>query len=90
MFVLCYFFISSGKFTPSQRKLYLSVLAVQKVCISMCTRQYSLSELYQEMVNQLALQLVLLKLVPGNLVEDKPKLLQVLEVLITLCKSLIF
>ncbi|XP_045205280.1 xaa-Pro aminopeptidase 3-like [Mercenaria mercenaria] len=66
----------SGKFTTAQRKVYLSVLAIQQVCISMCTPEFSLSQIYREMVNQIALQLVLLKLVPSALVEDKSKLLK--------------
>ncbi|KAL4230342.1 Xaa-Pro aminopeptidase 3 [Mactra antiquata] len=66
----------SGRFTRAQRKVYLSVLAVQEVCISMCTTDYSLADIYREMLNQIAVQLALLKLVPSDYVSERTKLTQ--------------
>ena len=47
-----------GCFTEAQRALYMAVLEVQKICISMCTTEYSLGDIYTKMLELLGQQLI--------------------------------
>ncbi|KAK7097129.1 hypothetical protein V1264_004150 [Littorina saxatilis] len=56
----------NGKFSPAQRELYQATLAVQKVCVSMCTTQHSLDDVYRQMLALLGMQLQELGIIPRD------------------------
>ncbi|KAL3879050.1 hypothetical protein ACJMK2_031364 [Sinanodonta woodiana] len=61
----------SGRFTSSQRALYDAILHVQELCISMCTSDFSLDDIYFRMLHLLGVELQKLGLIPTNLTKDQ-------------------
>ncbi|KAK3597488.1 hypothetical protein CHS0354_041909 [Potamilus streckersoni] len=61
----------SGKFTSSQRALYDAILHVQELCISMCTSDFSLDDIYFHMLRLLGIELQKLGLIPASLTKDQ-------------------
>ncbi|XP_005105486.1 xaa-Pro aminopeptidase 3 [Aplysia californica] len=56
----------SGKFTKPQKELYNATLRVQEACIKLCTNQYSLDELFHEMLLLLAEELTHLGIIAAE------------------------
>lgn len=56
-----------GKFSPAQKVLYEAVLRVQEACLKMCTMQFSLDDIYREMILMLGRELQTLGIIPQNI-----------------------
>ena len=69
--------VFTGRFTATQRLLYLAVLDVQEACIEMCTPEFSLADVYTTMMDLLVDQLINLNIIPHTLTKDRNKLLKV-------------
>ncbi|KAH9513808.1 Xaa-Pro aminopeptidase 3 [Bulinus truncatus] len=54
----------SGIFTEPQRQLYNAALRVQESCIHMCTTDYSLDDIYNQMILLLSAELAQLGIIP--------------------------
>lgn len=63
----------SGKFTPVQKQLYDAVLATQYACLKMCTTEYSLDNIYREMLFVLGKELQALGVIPSDVGEKDLK-----------------
>ncbi|KAI8797923.1 Xaa-Pro aminopeptidase 3 isoform X1 [Biomphalaria glabrata] len=62
----------SGRFTEPQRLLYNATLRVQEMCIQMCTTDYSLDDIYNQMVLLLSAELTQLGIIsPDTSYEQK-------------------
>lgn len=57
----------SGRFTPEQKQLYDAVLATQEACLKMCTTDYSLDDIYREMLIVLGHQLQSIGIIPSDI-----------------------
>ncbi|GFO10614.1 Xaa-pro aminopeptidase [Plakobranchus ocellatus] len=56
----------SGQFTKAQKQLYNATLRVQEECIKMCTKAYSLDEIYTKMLHLLGEELLLLGIISAH------------------------
>ncbi|WAQ98104.1 XPP3-like protein [Mya arenaria] len=69
----------SGKFTPAQRRLYLALLDIQEALVTSCRPGVTLAELYQAMMQLLAVRIILLDLVPSStMAKDELKMKKIL------------
>ncbi|CAL1532454.1 unnamed protein product [Lymnaea stagnalis] len=61
----------TGHFNDAQKKLYNATLRVQDACVHMCTTDYSLDEIYNEMLFLLTAELNQLGIIPPSFSQEQ-------------------